>query len=128
MYRACENWHDTYKLVEGYRSGHNEAVLKTVWVQAHGGSNPSPSAKISLNQNRFRLFCCSFLGIRIRSEQTLVCVFAIWRKNSPVDYFAGGSRVQSTSVGRQPFCRFATFPLIFRQKNAVVFATVFFCV
>ena len=31
--------------VEDYRSGHNEAVLKTVWVQAHGGSNPSSSAK-----------------------------------------------------------------------------------
>ena len=29
---------------EAYRSGHNEAVLKTVWVQAHGGSNPSASA------------------------------------------------------------------------------------
>ena len=33
---------------EAYRSGHNEAVLKTVWVQAHGGSNPSASAKQSL--------------------------------------------------------------------------------
>ena len=31
--------------MESYRSGHNEAVLKTVWVQAHGGSNPSLSAK-----------------------------------------------------------------------------------
>ena len=31
--------------MERYRSGHNEAVLKTVWVQAHGGSNPSLSAK-----------------------------------------------------------------------------------
>ena len=30
---------------EVYRSGHNEAVLKTVWVHAHGGSNPSTSAK-----------------------------------------------------------------------------------
>ena len=30
--------------MEVYRSGHNEAVLKTVWVQAHGGSNPSASA------------------------------------------------------------------------------------
>ena len=30
---------------EVYQSGHNEAVLKTVWVQAHGGSNPSTSAK-----------------------------------------------------------------------------------
>ena len=30
---------------EGYRSGHNEAVLKTVRAQAHVGSNPTPSAK-----------------------------------------------------------------------------------
>lgn len=29
---------------EVYRSGHNEAVLKTVWAKAHGGSNPSASA------------------------------------------------------------------------------------
>ena len=33
--------------MEAYRSGHNEAVLKTVWVQAHGGSNPSASANIA---------------------------------------------------------------------------------
>ncbi len=32
---------------EAYRSGHNEAVLKTVWVHAHGGSNPSASAKMN---------------------------------------------------------------------------------
>ena len=31
--------------MEGYRSGHNEAVLKTVWVHAHVGSNPTPSAR-----------------------------------------------------------------------------------
>ena len=31
-------------LTEAYRSGHNEAVLKTVWGQPHGGSNPSASA------------------------------------------------------------------------------------
>ena len=30
--------------MEGYRSGHNEAVLKTVWEQSHKGSNPFPSA------------------------------------------------------------------------------------
>ena len=29
---------------ERYRSGHNEAALKTVWVQAHVGSNPTLSA------------------------------------------------------------------------------------
>ncbi len=30
--------------MEGYRSGHNEAVLKTVWGKPHMGSNPIPSA------------------------------------------------------------------------------------
>ena len=33
------------KYMQEYRSGHNEAVLKTVWVKAHVGSNPTPSAK-----------------------------------------------------------------------------------
>ena len=33
---------------EGYRSGHNEAVLKTVWAPAHKGSNPFPSAIIDI--------------------------------------------------------------------------------
>jgi hypothetical protein len=32
--------------VERYRSGHNGAVLKTVRVQAHVGSNPTLSAII----------------------------------------------------------------------------------
>ncbi len=36
-------WHKPN--MEGYRSGHNEAVLKTVWVHAHVGSNPTPSVK-----------------------------------------------------------------------------------
>ena len=31
--------------MEGYRSGHNGAVLKTVRAKAHAGSNPAPSAK-----------------------------------------------------------------------------------
>ena len=30
--------------MESYRSGHNEAVLKTVWAHAHVGSNPTLSA------------------------------------------------------------------------------------
>lgn len=37
---------------EAYRSGHNEAVLKTVWAQAHGGSSPSASANQNLNRIR----------------------------------------------------------------------------
>ena len=31
--------------MQAYRSGHNEAVLKTVWGKPHGGSNPSACAK-----------------------------------------------------------------------------------
>ena len=30
--------------MEGYRSGHNGAVLKTVRAKVHAGSNPAPSA------------------------------------------------------------------------------------
>ena len=37
-------------------------------------------------------------GIRIRSEQTSVCVFADRRKNSPVDCFAGGSKEANPSL------------------------------
>ena len=36
---------ECFTKTEAYRSGHNEAVLKTVWVQAHRGSNPLASAK-----------------------------------------------------------------------------------
>ena len=51
-----------------YRSGHNEAVLKTVWVKAHGGSNPSSSAN-----KTDKPFACPFClmhyvrGIRTRA-------------------------------------------------------------
>ena len=35
---------------EGYRSGHNGAVLKTVRAKVHRGSNPLPSARtLSVN-------------------------------------------------------------------------------
>ena len=33
------------QLLERYRSGHNEAVLKTVCPRGHVGSNPTGSAK-----------------------------------------------------------------------------------
>ena len=34
-----------YKLLERYRSGHNEAVLKTVCPQGRVGSNPTLSVE-----------------------------------------------------------------------------------
>ena len=45
---------------EGYRSGHNEAVLKTVWAQVHMGSNPIPSAK-----NKYRRQAVFYFGMPI---------------------------------------------------------------
>ena len=36
--------------VERYRSGHNEAVLKTVWVKARVGSNPT----LSVNRKQYQ--------------------------------------------------------------------------
>ena len=44
---------------EGYRSGHNGADSKSVWAQAHGGSNPPLSAKLkkSVTLRGFGLFC-----------------------------------------------------------------------
>lgn len=35
-------------ILEGYRSGYNGAVLKTVCLKGHGSSNLPPSAKIML--------------------------------------------------------------------------------
>ena len=46
---------------EAYRSGHNEAVLKTVWVQAHGGSNPSASAIKNLKRTPVKRNVLGFL-------------------------------------------------------------------
>ena len=54
--------------MEVYRSGHNEAVLKTVWVKAPGGSNPSTSAKkIYAQWRRFFLLAeeCDHLGLAL---------------------------------------------------------------
>ena len=48
--------------MEGYRSGHNEAVLKTVWAQAHKGSNPFPSAK-EKNHHIWWFFLFIFINI-----------------------------------------------------------------
>ena len=43
--KVCFEGFDGENNTEGYRSGHNGADSKSVWVQAHVGSNPTPSAK-----------------------------------------------------------------------------------
>ena len=49
---------------EGYRSGHNGAVLKTVRAKVHAGSNPAPSAKE--RQSGQRPGCLSLMEVRIQ--------------------------------------------------------------
>ena len=55
---------------QAYRSGHNEAVLKTVWVKAHGGSNPSACAK---KHKGTVCFLCVFLQRILRG----ICLFIL---------------------------------------------------
>ena len=69
---------------EAYRSGHNEAVLKTVWVHAHGGSNPSASARRKKYEpcgSYFFLF--TFVRGFERVGRRLVTTVLIFRKNEP---------------------------------------------
>ena len=68
---------------ERYRSGHDGAVLKTVRVQAHVGSNPTLSAIKIINLISFFLF-----GLR-RSTQ-------VGRRGAPAKGIgrASGARVQ----------------------------------
>ena len=58
---------------EGYRSGHNGADSKSVWVQAHVGSNPILSArlewKVSGNGHYFR--------IKVSIYKSETCSFSI---------------------------------------------------
>ena len=58
--------------MEVYRSGHNEAVLKTVWVKAHGGSNPSSCA--------IKYEVCSY---RLRIFLSLIFIFLNHKKSTP---------------------------------------------
>ena len=62
--------------MEEYRSGHNEAVLKTVWVKAHGGSNPSSSA------TKTRQILSGFLLLRKRAS-CAICDCTRLRRRTP---------------------------------------------
>ena len=70
--------------MEGYRSGHNGVVLKTIRAKAHAGSNPAPSAIIvskndtfcSKQNSRLSREFCFFLAYYAASERIkeIVCV------------------------------------------------------
>ena len=62
---------------EDYRSGHNEAVLKTVCLYGHEGSNPPSSAKTGNPPIRVDFLFCKkeYWGIRTQRENSTVCCF-----------------------------------------------------
>ena len=67
-----------FNITEDYRSGHNEAVLKTVCLYGHEGSNPPSSAKTKKHSRKWVLFLFFikwYLGIQTE-----------W-KNNTVKYF-----------------------------------------
>ena len=66
--------------MERYRSGHNEAVLKTVWGQPHGGSNPSASAKNQGTTNRGVLV---FLSEEAGQEKSYAKAHALVKVQNP---------------------------------------------
>ena len=65
---------------EGYRSGHNGAVLKTVRAKVHAGSNPAPSAtselislcsKTAVSQERL-FFHPGFIALPLKLKATFI--------------------------------------------------------
>ena len=80
--------------MEEYRSGHNEAVLKTVWVKAHGGSNPSSSANKTDKHFLLVRFVFRYLirGIRTR---------ALRKRHSASFLAAARSLLQSIKIANQ---------------------------
>ena len=105
--------------MEEYRSGHNEAVLKTVWVKAHGGSNPSSSAN-----KTDKPFACPFClmhyvrGIRTRAL----------RKRHSASFLAAARRLlQSIKTADQGcFAKDKNESLFLRQQNGQAFLLVRF--
>ena len=103
---------------ERYRSGHNEAVLKTVWVKAHGGSNPSSSAN-----KTDKPFACPFClmhyvrGIRTRAL----------RKRHSASFLAAARRLlQSIKTADQGcFAKDKNESLFLRHKNPTNFVGFF---
>ena len=75
---------------ESYRSGHNEAVLKTVWAYAHVGSNPTLSAKKCSHRQVGTFFADkqdSNPKVRIKQESLTPALFLPLRRKR----FAGRS-------------------------------------
>lgn len=65
-------------VLERYRSGHNGAVLKTVRVKAHGGSNPSRSAiRMTSPSGEVIYILKEVLGMKSRRAISFACFFLV---------------------------------------------------
>ena len=93
--------------VEAYRSGHNEAVLKTVCLCGHGGSNPSASAK----KNLIRTLVFG-LGFSFFISKILKCVLCrkslLTRERSNVGYSPKGKQKSPNGLVLKPYQAFQT--------------------
>ena len=79
---AIVNWFlwstDFRNIMERYRSGHNEAVLKTVCPQGHKGSNPFRSALKSPGAGGHVKSSCKLFKRQISSDRNVaygICLF-----------------------------------------------------
>ena len=78
---------------EAYRSGHNEAVLKTVWVKTHGGSNPSASASYGWHPQ----------VAKENGEKATLRFFFVFLKDHPSQATAEGQRNNVTGLLHNPY-------------------------
>ena len=93
---------------EAYRSGHNEAVLKTVWVKAHGGSNPSASASYGWHPQ----------VAKENGEKATLRFFFVFLKDHPSQATAEGRRNNvSLHFVSLPLVALGTNPCL-RQRKA----------
>ena len=113
-------------LAEAYRSGHNEAVLKTVWVQAHGGSNPSASATAEkCEPMRFAFFIASAEAEHNNEplRRKLIAYFLHKIMRRRVRRRADASAKETLSYSRDAFAR-----TTFKKEGIVRFALSVFAV
>ena len=113
-------------LAEAYRSGHNEAVLKTVWVQAHGGSNPSASATAEKCEPMWFAFFIASAEAEHNNEplrRKLIAYFLHKIMRRRVRRRADAPAKETLSYSRDAFAR-----TTLKEECSLLFALSFFAV
>ena len=98
--------------MERYRSGHNEAVLKTVCPQGRVGSNPTLSVIIARSHIDTVQFFSGKCSRENKRTNTILCVRSAWRSTQEAEG-APLERVQVVNSG----ARVQIPPSPLAQKN-----------